>query len=599
VVRTGPIRVLPETLVGRIAAGEVVERPGSVVKELVENALDAGAERIEVAVEGKLAGLLRVSDDGAGIPAAELAVAVQRHATSKIAETDDLTRIDSLGFRGEGLAAIGAVSRLRLSSSTDSSGEGAEIVVEGGLIGAPIPVARAQGTTVEVRDLFFNTPARRKYLKGEPAELRYISQLLQAYALARPEVSFSLVVEGRESMRLSAAADLHERVGQILGRAKAARMIPVLVQEPGFELEGFLGAPEDSRARGSHQTFLVNGRWVMSQVLRVALRQGYGDLIPPARHPEAVLHLRLPADEVDVNVHPTKREVRLLRERELYPRMIHLLRDRVEDHFPTLKFTTSTEWTPPPAYPGGGDETQGSLRLVSAAAPAEGAGQVGDVAREATPPGILQFPRAASGEPVEVETTPETAGPALASMWQLHETYILAAIAGGLLVVDQHAAHERVLFEQAMLRFEGARTTSQELLFPETVELTHDELSLLLETHAVMEKLGFHLELFGGTTVLVHAIPAGLREWREGALLHDVMDHLDDLPTSMDVNERVARAVACQGAVKAGQKLSLAEMNALVDQLFATRLPQGDPHGRPVFLRLDLAELHRRFGRSS
>ena len=572
-VRTGPIRVLPETLVGRIAAGEVVERPGSVVKELVENALDAGAHRIEIAVEGKLAGLLRVSDDGAGIPASELATAVQRHATSKIAETEDLTRIDSLGFRGEGLAAIGAVSRLRLASSADASGEGAEIVVEGGMIGAPVPVARATGTTVEVRDLFFNTPARRKYLKGEPAEMRYISQLLQAYALARPGVSFSLLVEGRESMRLPAASDLHERVGQILGRAKAARMIPVLVQAQGFELEGFLGAPEDSRARGSHQTFLVNGRWVTSPLLRVALREGYGDLIPPARHPEAVLHLRLPAEEVDVNVHPTKREVRLLRERELYPRLIHLLRDRVEEHFPTLKFTTSTEWRPTTPFPGGG-EGQGSLRMVSAAAPAGGAGQVADVSRHELPPNVLPFPRSASFEPIEVEGESETQAPALASMWQLHETYILAAIEGGLLVVDQHAAHERVLFEQAMLRFEEGRTTSQELLFPETVELTHDELSLLLETHAVMEKLGFHLELFGGTTVLVHAIPAGLREWREGALLHDVLDHLDDLPTSMDVNERVARAVACQGAVKAGQKLALAEMNALVDQLFATRLPQ-------------------------
>ena len=597
-MRSGPIRVLPESMVGRIAAGEVVERPGSVVKELVENALDAGARRIEVAIEGKLAGLLRVSDDGCGIPPEELFLALQRHATSKIADPDDLTRIDSLGFRGEGLAAIGSVSRLRLASSAGSSGEGAEILVEGGLIGAPTPAARATGTTVEVRDLFFNTPARRKYLKGEPAEMRHISQLLQAYALARPEVSFTLLVEGRESMCLPAAADLHERVGQILGRAKAARMIPVLAEEPGFALEGFLGAPEDSRARGSHQTFLVNGRWVTSPLLRVAVREGYGDLIPPARHPEAVLHLRLPAEEVDVNIHPTKREVRLLRERELYPRLIHLLRDRVESHFPTLKFTTSTEWRPPAALPGEGGGSTG-LRLVPAAAPAGGAGRVGDSARETLPAGLLPFPLARSAEPVTVEEEGgEAQGRALASMWQLHETYILAAIEGGLLVIDQHAAHERVLFEQAMLRFAESRTTSQELLFPETVELTHDELSLLLETHAVMEKLGFHLELFGGTTVLVHAIPAGLREWREGALLHDVLDHLDDLPTSMDVNERVARAVACQGAVKAGQKLSLAEMNALVDQLFATRLPQGDPHGRPVFLRLELAELHRRFGRS-
>ncbi len=587
-----PIRVLPDALVGRIAAGEVVERPGSVVKELVENAVDAGARRIEVSVEGPLTALIRVSDDGGGIAAAELAVAVQRHATSKISDSDDLVHIASLGFRGEGLAAIGAVSRLRIVSRSAEESMGAEITVEDGRIAAPGPAARAAGTTVEVRDLFFNTPARRKFMKSDASELRYISQLLQAYALARPETAFFLVLDGKTSLNLPAAEDLHARLGQILGRERLARMVPVLEEGPGLALEGFLGAPEDSRARGTRQTFLVNDRWIMSPLLKVAVREAYGDLIPPSRHPEAILHLRLPPEEVDVNVHPTKREVRLLRERELYPRLIRLLKDRVENHFPSLKLGAGTA-----APPAGPEPGQRSLRFPAAPADFGGASRVGEP-RDAEPPRIVPFPSGASRDFAPAEPEEDEAAPVLANLWQLHKTYVLGAIEGALLVIDQHAAHERVLFEQAMLRLEGAPAASQELLFPLTVDLTHDEFSLLLESHSVLEKLGFHLEVFGGTTVLVHAIPAGLREWRHGALLRDVLDHVTELPTSMDVTERVARAVACQGAVKAGQKLSLEEMNVLVNQLFATDKPQGDPHGRPVFLRVPLTDLHRRFGRS-
>jgi DNA mismatch repair protein MutL len=587
---SGPIRVLPETLVGRIAAGEVVERPASVVKELVENALDANARRVAVEVDGGLLGLLRVADDGDGIPASQLPLAVQRHATSKIADGDDLDRIHSLGFRGEGLAAIGAVSRLRILTRSTGENEGASIAVEGGKIGPVTPAPRAPGTTVEVADLFFNTPARRKYMKSPSAELRQISQLLQAYALARPDVHVTLAVDGRTTFDLPPASDLHARAGDVLGRDRLGTMIPVLVETRGLELEGFLGAPENSRVRSGHQIFLLNGRWIQSPVLRVAVREAFGDLIPPSRHPEAVLHLRLPPEEVDVNVHPTKREVRLLRERDLYPRLIHLLREKVEDRFPTLRLSDSR----PVEMPAAAEPPSRQLVLDPAAPPSGAPAWVADGERR--DPVVLPFPESAT-RPAPPEEG-ETAAPAMASLWQVHNTYIFAAIAGGVLIVDQHAAHERVLFERAMGKFRGERTSSQELLFPQVVELTPDEFSVLLEVSTTLEKLGFHLELFGGTTVLVHAIPAGLREWRHGALLRDVLDHYTDLPTATDVQERVARAVACQGAVKAGTKLSLEEMNALVDQLFATEKPQGDPHGRPVFLRFPLQELHRRFGRS-
>ncbi len=583
-----PILVLPETLVGRIAAGEVVERPAAVIKELLENSLDAGARRIRVEIEGDLTGVLRVTDDGHGIRAADLPLAVERHATSKIVNPDDLDHIETLGFRGEGLGAIGAVSRLRVSSRIAGEDSGFEIVVDGGLPEPVVPVGRAVGTTIEVRDLFFNTPARLKYLKSTSAELRHIAQLVSAYALARPDVGMSLTVDGRSSVDVAPAEDLHARLQQILGRERVGRMIPVLHEGRDITLEGFVGAPEDARARAGHQIFLINGRWVTSQLLRTAVRQAYGDLIPPARHPEAVLLLTLPPETVDVNVHPTKREVRLARERELYPRLIRILRERVEARFPSLDLDRPGYGpTPPATAPSTGQQT---LDWARAATVEPGGAGESSTAR------VVPFPSRVSDAPQE-SASGESA-PAMASMWQLHETYIMAAIENGLLMVDQHAAHERVLYEQALRRLQGEQAPSQELLFPVTVDLAPDEFSILLEVHGVLEALGFHLERFGGTTVLVHAIPAGLREWRHGAILRDVLDHFADLPTQLDIQERIARSVACHGAVKAGQKLSLTEMNALIDQLFATEKPQGDPHGRPVFLRIELDDLHRRFGRS-
>jgi DNA mismatch repair protein MutL len=609
-----PVRVLPDSLVGRIAAGEVIERPASVVKELLENSLDAGATRVDVEVEGGATGLIRVADDASGILPEDLPLAVQRHATSKIGAPEDLDGIVSLGFRGEGLASIAAVSRVRIATRVESEEMAATVVVDEGRIGVVTPDARTVGTTVEVRDLFFNTPARRKYLKTAPTEIRAITQLIQAYALGFPEVGFSFTHEGRPSLKFSPAEDLHARAVQILGRPRVARMIPVLVEEPGLGLEGFLGAPEDSRTRVTQQVFLLNGRWISSPVLRQTVRQAYTDLIPPDRHPEAFLHLRLPPHEVDVNVHPTKREVRLQRERELYPRLIHLLRDRVEERYPALKLRESQrESGEPVGIPA--DRAafaaltglQAKLDLFGAAPePSTGEGRVAEPPpgdEPGSPPQVLAFPvsyaqRGIGEAAAETDTTTGDSEPALANLWQLHDTYILARIPTGVLIIDQHAAHERVLFEQAMRRLQGDGPVSQELLFPIVVDFAPDEYAVLLEVHGALEKLGFHLEAFGGTSVLVHAIPAGVREWKHGALLRDVVDHYSELPGKLEVHERVARSLACHGAVKAGQRLSLREMNELVDQLFATRKPQGDPHGRPVFLRMDLSELHRRFGRS-
>ena len=587
---TSRIVVLSDAVIGRIAAGEVVERPSSVLKELIENSIDAGSHRIDVSVTGGPTGVLRVSDDGCGMSPEELRLAVHRHATSKLSDESSLEAIESLGFRGEGLPAVASVARVELLSSR-GNGEAARLDVDNGEVGAVEPAARDQGTTISVKDLFFSTPARKKFLKSDAAELRHISRLVQAYAMAYPQISISLEMEKRKLLNLDAASDRHERLTQILGTNRVERLMAVNHEAPHLKLEGFLGVPEDSRARSGHQMFFINGRWVQSPLLRQVTRLAYGDLIPPARHPEAFLWLSVPPDSVDVNVHPTKVEVRLRDERKLYPQLISALKPQVESYYPSLNVNkVGTREDPDPPLP---DSRQIPLLPASPRDYFHSAPPPGKVSEET--PQVLPFP-------TSIQTPSGSEGhsedPVRADLWQIQDTYILARVSDGLLIIDQHAAHERVLYEQALRRFEGEPPASQELLFPTVVEFAPDEYSVLLNAHAALEKLGFHLENFGGTTVLVHAIPVGVRQWNHGALLRDILDHFADLPGELDIIEKVCRSVACHGAVKAGQKLTLEEMNELLDQLFATSKPQGDPHGRPVFLRLGLAELNRRFGRT-
>ncbi len=615
-------RLDPRTA-SRIAAGEVLDRPTAALKELIVNALDAGARSIEIAVDGGLDRAFEIADDGSGMTAEELPLALERHATSKIRSLEDLDALVTLGFRGEALPSIAEVSRLAIvTRAREGEPAGHAITAAGGVAGAVSPAARAPGTTVSVRDLFFNTPARRKFLRSPAAELRLAVRLLTAYALGFPEVAFRLVVDGKPRLQLPSAVGMRDRLIALFGAHFVERVLEVREERPGFTFEAWLGVPELARVTREGQTLLVNRRWIQSAFLSQALRQGYGNLIPPGRHPAAILALTIDPATIDVNVHPTKREIRFAREDAVFsfvsqtvarplarlaPR--YLPSDRREGGPPTLDELT------------GADRRQESLfgaRSAGAGGAAESAVRRGPV-DVLTGGGALTGGTGATGlsgalrlvrAPDADVSAPATgavdreppAATRLPDLWQLHETYILAPIAGGLLIVDQHAAHERILYEEALSRFQSRASTSQGLLFAITVDLSRDEFDLLLEVQPALEALGFDLTALSPPTVAVRGVPAGIGTRDAGALLRDLLDGLGEAHGRTLARDepwdRVAKSFACHAAVRAGERLSREEMSQLIDRLFATRVPHGDPHGRPTYVRVDLHEMNQRFGRS-
>lgn len=593
------IHRLPPETASRIAAGEVIERPLSALKEIVENSLDAGARSIEVRVTRALDQQFSVADDGGGIAAGELELALERHATSKVATLDDLDRLATLGFRGEALPSIAAVSRLKLVSRRAGDEAAAFVRVEGGGVVERGLVAREVGTTVEVRDLFHNTPARRKFLNAPAGELRSGIRMLESYALARPAVGWRLVVDERERFAWGAASSHRERAAQVWGARHAEQLLEAAAQRGGYAVTALLGLPEHARATREGQVFLVNGRWVVSAALSQALRHAYGNLLAHGRFPAAVVWLTVPPDRLDVNVHPTKREVRFADDDSVFSLVAAACAQPLASIHPPFAVVHGGPHEGAegalPAWadrvrerPGEAGSSQMPLLL-----PVPG----GDSAADApvAPPGGNVAPAAAAAR-----TPAPDAGAAEPEMWQLHRTYILAPVRDGLVIVDQHAAHERVLYEAAIARLRGGQGASQGLLFPALVDLSRAQFDLLLELGPNLERLGWDLSPLSPPTVVIKGVPPELRVERPGQLLQDVLDGVSEGgPTAQDeLLERLANSHACHAAIRAGEVLTRAEMRALVDRLFGTSRPHGDPHGRPTFVRLDMAELHRRFGRT-
>ncbi len=584
-----PIRRLAPETASRIAAGEVIERPLSALKEIVENALDAGSRAIEIRVERSLDQAFQVADDGEGIAAAELELALERHATSKIDGLEDLDRLASLGFRGEALPSIAAVSRLRITSRA-AGAEGASFVaVEGGTATERGASARASGTTIEVRDLFFNTPARRKFLNAPAGELRSALRMVECYALAFPEVAFRFVVDGRERIDWPAAATRRDRAASIWGARHAEQLIEARGERDGLVLEALLGLPEHARATREGQVFLINRRWVQSPMLGQALRQAYGNLLPGGRFPAATLWITVPADRLDVNVHPTKREVRFADDRAVFSLIAGVCAQPLAGLHPPFTVVHGGSAEPRWAEQVREIEPQGSLGFDPPARNTTAA----DSSLPANGHAVENSPRSVIAAVPDADYERE--------LWQLHRTYILAPVRGGLVIIDQHAAHERILYEAARARLEGARGTSQQLLFPALVDLTRSQFDLVMELGPWLQQLGWNLSLLGPPTVVIHGMPADVKREDPGTFLQDILDGVSEDSSRTpqeDVAEHLARSYACHAAVKAGDTLSQAEMRGLVDRLFATSRPHGDPHGRVTFVRLDLDELHRRFGRT-
>jgi DNA mismatch repair protein MutL len=587
-VSTEPrIQILADHVANQIAAGEVVERPASVVKELVENSLDAGARHIEIELRNGGKTLIRVSDDGEGMQPVDALLALDRHATSKIRSVEDLASVASFGFRGEALPSIAAVSRFELVTAPAGGSVGTEIRVEAGRIKSSGDAARQPGTTVTVRSLFQSLPARAKFLRQAGAETRAASEAVVLLALVNRDVGFRLQSNGRSLIDLSPDSSLADRVSALWGHSEAADLLPIDVEVDGVRVAGLVQRPDAARPAGGRRYLFVNGRPFRDSQLLKAVDDAYRTTVAPDLRPSVFLYLGVAPGTVDVNVHPSKAEVRFHDVRRVHAAVHEAIRSCLADLISTPEIRDKPIEAPPvPSSPDAprsdGDDVEPlpQLALFVSRAESDSADLDG-----------------ASREPLVLEQDPSRRGP-----WQIQDTYILMPTRGGLLVIDQHSAHERVLFEKTMERFAGGTGESQRLLFPITLRLSPAEYSAADELRGMLEALGFEVENFGDRTVIIHSVP--LLHPRFDAescfrgMIHELAHGSELVNSARNQHERIAKSLACKAAIKAGQRLSRIEMEELVDRLFATELPGHDVHGRPTILRLTPDELARRFGRS-
>jgi DNA mismatch repair protein MutL len=565
------IAILPDAVADQIAAGEVVERPGSVVKELVENALDAGARHVRVELENGGKVLIQVSDDGSGMGREDAVLSLDRHATSKVRSAADLVGVATFGFRGEALPAIASVSRLTLATH-DGQAEGTELTVIGGRLDRVVPAARQRGTSVTVRGLFFNTPARRKFLRSAASETRAAHEAVATLALAHPESGFELHVDGSRRLAVPADQDEVERLASVWGRDLAGTLIPVEYAAGAFRVGGYIQRPGDAQPTGRRTQLFVNGRPFRDPFLIRAAEAGYRAAIHPGDRPSLYLRIEVAPENVDVNVHPAKLEVRF-RDRIGVERVVE---EAVRSALGALVASVPVgEWRPLPVaigwHPGVSGTQLVDLEPLFPATP-------GDEPPDERP-----------GQPHGFE----------ASLLQVFNSYILYQGPEGVVIVDQHSAHERVLYEAVLAQLSGKGAPAQRLLLPLTLELTDEELDAV-EAHAEqLRRVGFEAEAFGGRTVVVHAVPSPHPRFDAAACFREMIADLARGRFGGWANrlERFAATYACRAAVKAGQRLEQREMRELLLRLFATDLPPHDVHGRATIVQLPREELERRFGR--
>jgi DNA mismatch repair protein MutL len=639
-----PIRTLDEQLVNRIAAGEVVERPASALKELIENALDAGAMRLEIEAEMGGRRLIRVRDDGIGMTRTDALNALQRHATSKIASDADLMRITTLGFRGEALPSIASISRMEILTRAYEEDTGTRIVVEGGEVKSVEEVGAPIGTTVTVRDLFYNVPARLKFLKTVPTELGHMIETVTRYAFAYPDVSFRLVHERQELIFTPGNGDLLTAAASIWGRETVQGMVSVDYERDGIRVWGLIAPPHQTRPTRQHQYFFVNLRPVRNKTLTAALDEAYKTLTPEKRYPACILLVGIDPRQVDVNVHPAKIEVRFQREQAVFEAVVNAIRAALLQHgmIPSaLPPSASRGQTITPPRPPDAETIHQILMQRAGLAPAEAVGtptrpetltdadgtaalpELNSAAVETpaypeTPANADPFvsarhavaptPTPADETPPLLETEPlQTTHLPFAHLLddlyilgQVRNTYIVASTRQGLVIIDQHVAHERVLYEQLCYRRGASPIPKQHLLTPETLQLSRRDALLLHEKLPELEAIGFELEPFGVDTYLIRAVPAALKG-DPVQTLRDIIDELVELSVSKRLpiaREQIWITTACKLAVKAGDPLSMPEMRKLIEDLARTENPYLCPHGRPITIVMTWHEIERKFKRS-
>jgi DNA mismatch repair protein MutL len=576
------IQVLAQEVASKIAAGEVVERPASVVKELVENSIDAGAGDIKVEVRQGGRRLIRVVDDGCGIPQDEVALAFERYATSKLQSVEQLSEISTLGFRGEALPSIAAVSQVTVATHARGEETGTLLRLEGGRTIRHEPQGAAPGSVVTVENLFFNTPARLKFLRSDATEAQHISEMVTCYAMAYPSLRLSLLADGRTVFQSKGTGNLYDVLVDVYGLEVAERMLAIpngALGESTISVSGFVGDPLLNRSRARNVTVLVNGRWVRDRLTSYAIREAYHSLLPRGRHPIVVLRLQIPSDQVDVNVHPAKSEVRFRNTGEVFSAVQKAVRQTLAGMAPVPGDSASFGWEAVV-------ETRQS-RLV------EAGGRVG--AR----PGELALDVQRTGELLAAgdEGVSRDKLPMLRVLGQLGRTYIIAEGPTGMYLIDQHAAHERVLYDRFAEESARATVASQRLMEPITIEVGPRQ-AVLDEVRLVkLRDFGFDIEAFGGGTYLVRAVPAILRATDLANTIVDITNEAHLADGARPWEEEIKIGLACHGAVKAGQELSVDQMQELVVQLEQTSLPRTCPHGRPTMLHVSAKQLEREFGR--
>lgn len=626
------IKVLPDSLANKIAAGEVVERPSSVVKELLENALDAGARKISVEVEAGGKRLISVVDDGEGMTRDDAITAFERHATSKLRTADDLESITTLGFRGEALPSIASVSRLFLRTKTVIDAEGTEVEFNGGRLVAVRDIAWPGGTEVEVKDLFFNIPARRKFLKSDATESFHITNLVQHYALANPETSFLLINNGREALRVAAARSLRERAYQVLGSSLLGKLVEVDSQSDGLRLIGFVSNPQEQRSSRDAQYLFVNHRFVRDQLIGRALVEAYRSMMPSGTYPAAILFVELPPTEVDVNVHPAKTEVRFLREGA----MLAFIRDSVADALRATQPVTRVpgvsgapargpverpagysrdsyserpsgvtqnppvpQYTPPridrpPVAPA--EDSEAEEPVYSSKSQTAGAEES---VEHAISNGTVSGETWLEEQQLEKQPLPGL-GHGIKPLGQIRDSYIVATDEEGLLLVDQHAAHERVLFEEIRDGRLARGPQVQQLLIPETLDLSPAEAQAFAVVREELENLGVETMELSGRTIAVKTAPAGLASADVIQLVREALSVVERERRDFNienVRDQMAASLACKAAIKVNMPLTDEKMQWLIDELMKTANPMTCPHGRPSIMRMQLRDIERGFKR--
>lgn len=609
------IRVLADHVANQIAAGEVVERPASVAKELVENSIDAGATHITIEIEAGGRRLLKVADDGEGMVRDDAILAFERHATSKIRAADDLISIGTLGFRGEALASIASVAKVELTTSTEDAAAATRVAIDGGRMRNVKDAAHPRGTTIVVRDLFFNVPARRKFLRSEATETFHLANLVTHYALAHPEIAFTFVNNGRDVVRAVAAKDLRERAYQIFG----ALFLENLLEVDGGDrnvarVTGFVSAPRDRRTTRDAQYLFVNRRYVRDRMIGRALSEGYRSILPYGFYPAALLFIETPLEEVDVNVHPAKTEVRFRRSAAVADAVREAVRQalarndyvpqppvpvepQITQAPPTQILSAAVSFTPP----------QPRIEFVPPPAPIipvpsgdEIARDIAEMVRASSVKSVAPLPPVDSAAKLTSAVTPETLSTNIRPLGQLEESFIIATDDEGLLLIDQHVAHERVLFDKYRALETERRKESQQLLVPETFDLTPAQAAAFDQLAPEFEVYGFELMRLSGRTVAIRAVPADLPPGQARNMLSELLDTVDAEKKSNapeTLRDEIAASLACRAAIKVNMPLAPEKMRWLIDRLLQTSSPTTCPHGRPVILRLKMHDILKGFHR--